>query len=180
MKRLAVVVGLVAVLGGLTACGATTTGQPSATTTAGGGGPTAGSGSPSTTSGGGGAGLPVDAPCSLVSTSDLAQLGVSAAPQTGAVGTAHTCDFDSADFSMGIAIRTNGGLDAFNNPGGTPQQVTVGKHQAKRELDNTGSCTVAIGVSASSRVDVTVTPILNGEPCAPAMRLATIVEQKLS
>lgn len=180
MKRLTVLTCLVVTLVGVAACNSTTTGQPGAASTTQSGGPTSATSSPDTpTSAGGSGGLPVDHPCSLLSSSDLTTLGVSAQPTEGTTGSAHTCDFDSSDFSMGIAIRTNVGLSGFNNPGGTPQNIQVGRHQAKQEVDNTGSCTVAIGITDSSRVDVLATPVLNGDPCPAALKIANIVEPKL-
>jgi len=56
-----------------------------------------------------------------------------------------------------VAIRTNGGLSAYQSSGGTVADIKVGSHQAKQETVNL-SCVIAIGVTDSSRVDVTVTP----------------------
>ena len=176
VRGLAVLVtGAVAALVLVSACGNSTGGQanPATTTT---------QGQPeqtSTPSGGGQSGLPVSQPCSLLSSGDLSQLGVSAQPQQVMVGTAHACNFDSADFALGVAIRTDGGLGAFTSAGGTVQDTTVGKHQAKQELDNTGSCVIGIGVSASSRVDITATGDGTTDPCPTALKLANLVEPKL-
>lgn len=181
VRRLAVLTCLVATLGSVVACNSTTTGQPGGATTTNDGGPPSNSASSSgtSTSVGGGHALPVDHPCSLLLSNDLAALGVSSAPTEQLVGSAHTCNFDSASFSMGVAIRTNVGLGGFQNPGGTPRNITIGTHQAKQEVDNTGACTVAIGVSDSSRVDVVASPILNGDPCPTALKVANMIAPKL-
>lgn len=177
MKCLTVLTCMAAVLLGVAACSSTTTGQPVSTTQA--GGPTS-TNSPSTPTSAGGSGtLPVSHPCSLLSSNDFTTLGASSAPTEEMVGTAHSCDFDSSDFSMGVGIRTNAGLADFQPPGAAPKNITVGSHQAKQQSGDTGACTVAIGVSNSSRVDVVVTPISTGDPCPIALQIANLVEPKL-
>lgn len=135
--------------------------------------------SSASTPGQSGAALPVDHPCSLLSPSDLRQVGVSVQPTEGMVGTAHECEFDSNDFSIDVGLRTNVGLADFQAAGGTVENTTIGSHQAKEAADSGGSCVVALGVSASSRVDVTVTPIGTSDPCPTALNLAKLVEPKL-
>jgi hypothetical protein len=79
---------------------------------------------------------------------------------------------------MAVAIRTNAGLAGFQASGETLHNITIGKHQAEQYANST-TCYVAIGVSDSSRVDVSVTQILTGDPCPPAMTLANLIEPKL-
>lgn len=96
------------------------------------------------------------------------------------VGTAHVCEFDSNDFSMGVGIRTNVGLKDFQAAGGTVQDTTIGSHQAKEDTEtSSSSCVVALGVTDTSRVDVTVTSIGTSDPCPTALTLAQLVEPKL-
>jgi hypothetical protein len=78
-----------------------------------------------------------------------------------------------------VAIRTNVGLSGFLANGGTVHDITVGTHQAKQVLDDSGSCVVGIGVSDSSRVDVTATPGATADPCPVAGKLANLIEPKL-
>lgn len=171
MKLFVVAAGLGAMLVGISACSNSTTGQPSSTTTVTGAQPTS-------TTGGGGA-LPVDHVCSLLSTSDLTQLGVSATPTDDLVGTSHACEFDNSEGHVIVGIRTDVGLAGFNANGGTVQDLKIGTHQAKQETDRTGSCVIGIGVSASSRVDITVTGNGSTDPCPTSMAVAKIVELKL-
>ena len=183
VKRLVLVAGIAVTLALAVGCDnsiqgqanpATNPGQEQPTTT---GSPTS---SPSDGGGGGqGSGLPVNNPCQLVSSDTLSQLSVTAQPTTEMVGTAHVCNMNSADFAMGVAIRTDVGLDGFNSSGGTVHDTTVGSHQAKQEVDNTGSCVIGIGVSAMSRVDITVTGDGTTDPCPTATKLASLVEPKL-
>lgn len=176
MKRLVVLIGLAAVLVGASACNSATPGQASASTTTAGGQPEATS--PSSPSGGG-TSLPVDHACSLLSSSDLAQLGASTSPTEEMVGTAHACDFSAGVVAMIVGIRTNVGLNGFQANGGTVRDLTIGRHQAKQVVDNTGSCVIGIGVTDSSRVDVTASGDGTSDPCPAATKLANIVEPKL-
>jgi hypothetical protein len=172
VKRLVLMAILFAMVVGVSACNTATNGQPSPSVTQ------TGLRETSTVAGGGN-GLPVNQACSLLSSSELEQLGASSPTTQEMVGTAHACEFDSADFAMAVGIRTDVGLAGFVSAGGVVHDTTVGTHQAKQEVDNTGSCVIGIGVSDSSRVDVTVTPILTGDPCPTALKLANLIEPKL-
>ncbi len=177
MKRLLLLAGLAATLVATAACNNSTPGQPSAD-----GSVTQRPPAETSTAGGGGGGktLPVSKPCSLISQSALGQIGESAPPTADMVGTAHDCSLTTPDFSIGVAIRTDVGLNGFTSIGGTVQDITIGTHQAKKQFDsNSGSCEIGIGVSASSRVDVTVTSGGTADPCPTAMTLANSIEPKL-
>jgi Protein of unknown function (DUF3558) len=182
VKRLVVLAGLAATLVVTAACGGPTTGQPSPATTAESAVQTTsdgGSGGTSTSSGDAGA-LPVNHPCSVLSSEDLSQLGVSSSPTEDMTGTAPDCAFQTADnFTVGIAIRTNVGLSGFALTGGTAHSVTIGSHSAMQGVDNTGSCVVGIGVSSSSRVDVTALGDGKADPCPTASSVAHLIEPKL-
>jgi hypothetical protein len=175
VKRLLVLAGIAGVLLSAAACGNSTDGQPTPVTSAAQGQPTR----TTTPSAGGGGALPVDHACSLLSSSDLSQLGVSSSPSEDMIGTAHACEFDNSEGHIIVGIRTNVGLAGFSANGGTVGDITVGTHQAKQDVDDTGSCVIAIGVSASSRVDVTVTGDGTSDPCPTSMAVARMVEPKL-
>jgi hypothetical protein len=172
VRRLALLAGLAATLIAAAACNSSTPGQPSASGSV--------AGRPPPTSAGGGNALPVDQPCSLVPQSALSQIGESVPPTQDMVGTAHDCSLTTPDFSIGVAIRTDVGLPGFTANGGTAQDLTIGRHQAKQEFDNvSGSCVIGIGVTDSSRVDVTVTSGATADPCPTASKLANLIEPKL-
>lgn len=181
VKRLVAAAGLTAVLLGAVACNGSTTGQPSPATTP--AGVTSGTGPVTATSApGSGGSLPADDPCSLLSSADQQQIGVSSPPTKDKVGTANSCELDTADDHFGLDIRTDGGLADFAPVagGGPVTAPDVGGHQAKEQADkNSSSCTVAIGVSDSSRVDVTATGDGNTDPCPAALAVAKLVEPKL-
>jgi hypothetical protein len=124
----------------------------------------------------------VDDPCALLSSADLQQLDASSPPSQDKVGTAHSCELDTADYHFGVDIRTDAGLSDFAPVagGGPVTAPDVGSHQAKEQADkNASSCTVAIGVSDSSRVDVTATGDGSTDPCPATLAVAKLVEPKL-
>jgi Protein of unknown function (DUF3558) len=185
VKRLVVLAGLAVTLMSVAACGSTP-GQPTAVTTTAGGGAgqtsAAGTSDEPSSAGSGSGSLPVDQPCSLLSSSDLQQLNVSSPPSADKVGTANSCELDTAADHIGLDIRTDAGLadfDAVPN-GGPVSDLTIGSHQAKQEADpSSSSCDVAIGVTSSSRVDVSTTGDGNTDPCPVAVAAAKLVEPKL-
>lgn len=174
MKRLVLLAGLAATLLGVAACNSSTPGQATAGTST-----TTQNQPPPTSSSGGGNSLPVSNPCSLLSSGDLSQLGVTTTPTKNQIGTAHACELDNAEGHIIVGIRTNVGLDGYQPNGGTVKDLTVGSHQAKQEVDATGSCIIALGVSSSSRVDITVTGDGTNDPCPTTMSVAQLVEPKL-
>lgn len=179
MKYLAALAGSAIVVLGVAACSNPTGGQPTAGATTDGRAPTSTRSTPDSNSPSGSGSLPADQPCSLLSSTDLSQLGVSSPVSTDAIGTAYACELDTSADHIIIAVRTNVGLNQFQASGGTVQDMTIGSHQAKQVVDNTGSCVVAIGVSDSSRVDVTVTGDGTTNPCPTAESVAHLVAQRL-
>lgn len=179
MKYLVVLAGLALVMLGVAACSNQTGGQPTAGSTTDGGAPTATTSTSGSTSSGGTGSLPVDQPCTLLSSADLTQLGVSSPGSTDSIGTAHACELDTAADHIIIAIRTNVGLSQFQASGGTIQDITIGSHAAKQVVDNTGSCVIGIGVNDSSRVDVTATGDGTTNPCPIATDVANLVAPRL-
>ena len=124
-------------------------------------------------------GLPVNQACSLLSSADFQQLGASSPPSQEMVGTAHACEFNSDEFALGVAIRTNVGLAGFVPLERAVHDTTIGRHQAREETSDGYSCDIAIGVSASSRVDIDVSGDGTTNPCPTALTLARMVERRL-
>ncbi|KAA2264576.1 DUF3558 domain-containing protein [Solihabitans fulvus] len=162
-----------------TACGGPTTGQPmpapggAATDPS----PSSNSGS-SSISNSAGSSLESRDPCSLLSQHEVAGLGISGQPQRKKIGSADTCQLQPANGSLGIGIRTNVGLAGMQPNGGQITDTKVGNHLAKQLVDTTGSCTIAIGVTSSARVDV-ITHYSDNDTCPFAVQVAQLVEPKL-
>ncbi|MFD9701226.1 DUF3558 domain-containing protein [Lentzea sp. NPDC059081] len=121
-------------------------------------------------------------PCSLLTRSEAEQVmgPLDAEPAQEKVGSARVCDFAPNQASLGVGIRTNVGLAGIQPNGGEVKDVTVKRHQAKQLLGATGSCGVYIGVTSSSRVDVVLNAGASTDPCPLALKIAELVEPRLS
>lgn len=169
MRRSIVLAAVAVALVGVAGCGHSTAGQASPVVRT----------SPPASAPPSGDGLPVDQACSLLSSADFRQLGASSPPTQEMIGTAHACDFSSDEFALGLAIRTNVGLAGFVPLERPVHDTTIGRHQAREETSDGYSCDLAIGVSASSRVDIGVTGDGTTNPCPTALTLARMVERRL-
>ncbi|HUQ58415.1 DUF3558 family protein [Lentzea sp.] len=155
------------------ACGETTRGDARPMTE------TPGTASPTPSSPATGSLSEVD-PCSLLTADDAGALGATAAPKRETVGTADTCAWKPTDANLSVGIRTNLGLAQTQSSGGQITDITVGDRQAKQVSGRaSGGCLVVLGVTASSRVDVTVIPPPDGDGCPLALKVAGLVEPKL-
>jgi hypothetical protein len=83
----------------------------------------------------------------------------------------------SAD-TITVSIFPNDGVSTLNVTGPI-HSIKVGSHDARQEVDNTGSCVIAISITSSSSVDVTSTGNGNNDPCPGATNVANLVEPKL-
>jgi hypothetical protein len=183
VTRRTIPIGLAAaILLAATACGGPTTGQarpvpdtsaPAATTGSG-----TASSMPSSSNTGGS--LDSRDPCSLLSQAEYSGLALTRQPEQSNLGTARGCKFGSHTAAMALDVRTNVGLAGFEANGGKMTDTTVGRHQAKQLLGVSGSCVIAMGVTSSSRVDVTVNSGTRTDPCPIALQVAQLVEPKLS
>lgn len=119
-------------------------------------------------------------PCSLLTADDARELGSTAAPKREKVGTADSCAYRPTDASLSIGIRTNLGLAQTQSSGGQITDIKVGGREAKQVSGRTsGGCLVVLGVTSSSRVDVTVIPPPKGNGCPLALKVAELIEPKL-
>ncbi|WP_109642259.1 DUF3558 family protein [Lentzea atacamensis] len=120
-------------------------------------------------------------PCTLLTTSEATEIGTEGTPKRQQVGSADTCMWKKSGAAVSVGIRTNLGLAQTQASGGQITDITVGGREAKQVSGrSSGSCLVVLGVSSSSRVDVTVTPPASGgDPCPLALAFAEKVEQKL-
>ncbi|GGS33857.1 DUF3558 family protein [Actinokineospora fastidiosa] len=119
-------------------------------------------------------------PCDLLTSDDRQTLGVTKVEGEAQTGSARICTAHTAAGTTSTGIRTNAGLDGVRASNAT--ETRVGSHDAKIAKNSAaGGCTVYIGVSDSSRVDV-VSVDRQGdveESCALAERTAGLVEKNL-
>lgn len=164
---------LAAVLLAATACSKTIEGTPA---------PIAGAGAapPSSTGTTSAPALDETDPCGLVDAEDVERAvgALDGAPRRRDIGTARSCEYEVHAQRLVIDIRTNVGL-AGVNASGPVTDLTMGAHQAKTWVTDSGSCFYAFGVTASSRVDVAVQAREGKPQCELVKRLAELVEPKL-
>ncbi|ANZ41812.1 hypothetical protein BBK82_43630 [Lentzea guizhouensis] len=135
---------------------------------------------PTTSSGAGTGSLEDVDPCSLLATEDAADLGATKPPKREMVGSADSCAWKPGNANLSVGVRTNLGLAQAQPNGGQITDITVGDRPAKQiSGTTTGGCVVVLGVTSSSRVDVTVIPAPNSDGCPMALKVAGLVESKL-
>lgn len=127
-------------------------------------------------------------PCSLLTDQEAAQFDDFHAPKREKVGSADTCSWESIedhtlkdDFSITTVVRTNAGVDDAVDQGmGVDKVEAKGRRWA--QIPDAGGCTLAIGVTSSSRVDVSLTKASDhtiDQACDLADEVAQLVEPKL-
>jgi hypothetical protein len=168
--RLAIYTGLTAALSTIAACGGPVVGSPA---------PSPSSGATATTVTSSSPALPVSRPCSLVSATDLAQLGSSAPVSTDLVGGVATCEIAAPNASVGVGFMPMGLAQFVVN--GTIKDLIIGRHHAKEDQStiDTSSCYIAIGLTSTMRLDISVESDSGVAPCQLALQAATLVERHL-
>jgi hypothetical protein len=125
-------------------------------------------------------------PCDLLSADIISQnqLGT---PTPANEGGARTCKWQNTTanngdgYVVGFGIRDSQGIKDVNTDGYTVTPDNIGSHPG-RQLQSTisGSCTIAIGVTNSSRVDVTgVAGTDANQACQLANQFAKLIEPNL-
>ena len=121
-------------------------------------------------------------PCTFITTGEATELKASGPPKRDKVGTADVCKWvKSGVGNFSVGIRTNLGLAQVIKPeGGQVTDIKIGDREAKQISGNAGgSCIIALGISSSSRVDVSALERPNEDPCPMALKVAELVEPKL-
>jgi hypothetical protein len=125
-------------------------------------------------------------PCNLLS-SDVVSQNQLGSPTPGNESGARICSWQNTTanngdgYTIGVGIRDSQGIKDVSPDGYTVTPDNIGGHQG-RQLQSTqsGTCIIAIGVTNSSRVDVTVnagTDPVQG--CQLANQFAKVVEPNL-
>jgi hypothetical protein len=127
-------------------------------------------------------------PCSLLDPAVVARNGMHNAGAETSLG-ARSCSWDrNADatgggFSIAINIYDQAGLDQLNTINFTVTNYPIGRHQGRLNKETAGdTCSVSIGVTAMSRVDIVGVPPPGQGPsvgCQLAELAAPSIEQKL-
>lgn len=123
-------------------------------------------------------------PCTLLSTSELADYGNLEGPKDPGFQSVRACDWQTpvgADEGLviGVAVRDDAGVRDANDTGSGIDFTEVDGREVARIPDAGGHCIIALGVTDSSRVDVNVTAPDTQRACEIADEVAGIVEPKL-
>lgn len=100
-------------------------------------------------------------------------------------GGARNCNWSNAatGYALEVSVRNDQGLGDINTDGLSLTDDQVGRHHGRLAQGpaNGDGCLVAIGVTATSRVDVTVSTSDSSvaHACSLANRFARVVEPKL-
>ena len=131
------------------------------------------------------ASLSID-PCELVSAEDLADVGEFETEYQEGGGSRYCVwqeGFESGGngFSFSVGVRDSQGIDAVRDIGGGVDPTEVNQRPAvKTEDPVSGDCMLAVKVSDSSRIDVTVLgEDGDGDSCGLAEVIAGMVEPRL-
>nr|WP_246381514.1 DUF3558 domain-containing protein [Prauserella isguenensis] len=168
----------------VSACSSSEGGQPIASQSA--ATPSPDASSPASTNASGDPLADVD-PCSLLSAQELSKYGTFPAGVREDVGTDRGCNFEKDTDSpttdpnrvITVGVRDEEGIDdAQDNGQGIDRGESGGREFAR--IPGAGVCTIVIGVSESSRVDITTVATEGTEKsCEIADEVAAIVEPKL-
>jgi hypothetical protein len=179
--RLVVLPVMVAALVGLAACTSGTPGNAVTSST----GTSTSANTPSSTASG--SGLAAMQPCDLLTSTELSQNGLtSTGPKTGSG--ARSCGWQNIAYDNGLGyaigadVRDSQGLNDFNTDGYSLTDDPIGHHQAKQAQQTNGDgCIVSIGVTTTSRVDVTANTGASdiNQSCVLANQYAKLIESKL-
>jgi hypothetical protein len=172
---------MVVALFGLAACTNTTTGAAVTSSS----GTTTSADTPSSTARG--SGLDGIQPCDLLNSTELSQNGLtSKGPSTNSGARGCTWGNNAYDnglgYTLGADIRDSQGIKDISTDGFTLRDDPTGHHQAKELRETSGDlCAVVLGVTATSRVDVSVNTGASdiNQSCVLANMYAKLIEPKV-
>lgn len=121
-------------------------------------------------------------PCSLITTTDLAQLGlVEAEPESDTIAGRPLCDWSVPNTSVVVYLHPTSGIAEINTNRATRvENRTIGAHDGRLVERPNGTCDIDIVVTDTSAV--TVSAVTLGRPadaCPLVERAATIVEPRV-
>jgi hypothetical protein len=126
-------------------------------------------------------------PCTMLDAAAKAKLGISGAGEPRNVGVARGCRWrvrgPSDTYFIGVSILDNAGITDIPSTVRVDKFPNIGSHEAvqgKEQGGGAGGCTILIGVTRSSRVDLNVIAGTDTQKaCDLMMELAKQVEPKL-
>ncbi len=124
-------------------------------------------------------------PCSLLNTSAVEKHGPVEEPVQERIGSSEACTWHpdrqgtAADMpAFLVGLRENGGVADMNDLGQGVQRAELNGREVAR-VPSPGGCSIAIGVTDKSRVDVQVTGVDTELACDMVDELAQLVEPRI-
>ncbi|WP_084789617.1 DUF3558 domain-containing protein [Saccharomonospora iraqiensis] len=125
-------------------------------------------------------------PCSLLSADELSDYGAFNEPTSEDIGSARACRYELdrqgsqlEGLRIATAIRESTGVSQAVDRG-MGLRTTEANGRQLAQIPSSGGCTVAIGVTDASRVDIVISTTAETESaCEIADELAAVVEPKL-
>jgi hypothetical protein len=121
------------------------------------------------------------APCSLLTSAEVAQLGLAgASPDQDTVAGRPACLWGAPNLTIGIYVDAKNGLADLGTGGATRvEDRTIGGHQG-RLVEKAETCDIDIAITPKSSVTVSVTALGGASaPCPVAEPAAALVEPRL-
>ncbi|MFB9299236.1 DUF3558 domain-containing protein [Kibdelosporangium philippinense] len=123
-------------------------------------------------------------PCSLLSASERAQVGVAEGqPRDTVLDTTRSCEFvASGEFNLRVnTFGARGIKDVVANRGEIKPTPKVGRHDAVQSFGGINSCAITIAISDTSRVDSVAAHNREGDAksCEIALQVVRLIEPKL-
>lgn len=118
-------------------------------------------------------------PCQLLSAKDQVGMGLTEPPEKD-TALSNACVYVMGRTVISMKVRLNQGITQVQDVGGQIHELTVNGRAAKKVTGQpAGGCLVAVGIAASSRVDIQVAGDDDAEDCVTAEKAAKFVEPKL-
>jgi Protein of unknown function (DUF3558) len=120
-------------------------------------------------------------PCHLITRNESTVFGITGAEPSAGYG-ARSCKYTATNGEYGVDIRERQGIDQFNTSLGPAADMRIGGRPAKRQEASTGSCGIAVGITATSRVDIVHTTLSANaaEACPKDQQMAELVASKIT
>lgn len=120
-------------------------------------------------------------PCRLITRNESTAFGITGA-RSGTGQGARYCKYTTTNGEYEIDIRERQGLDEFDTSLGAAVDTRIGGRPAKRQEASTGSCGIAVGITATSRVDIVHTTLSanSAEACPGDRQVAELVASKIT
>jgi len=117
-------------------------------------------------------------PCALLTSSDIQHLGV-ASRGPDALGGSRGCSWlKTGQYNVGFSVWDHLGIDQMNSGGNPITNHRVGSHDGRQFEGADGGCFVAMAITSTSSIDVSV----GGDPsveCQLADQFALLIEPRL-